>query len=98
MPNDTITVPLDTPGATTIVRPGNVINGLSVFRAPAGAQYFIKLGNNNQAGPFDGKTTWVFGPGTPQRDLDRGVQVVNEVAQPGLEIRLLVSFATGTDQ
>lgn len=56
----------------TVVESGKVINGITVVSAPAGFDYFAKLGGNRMSGPFRGKYVWRLMGALPNSDVREG--------------------------
>ena len=88
-----INIDLSVAGEFELVPNSNVINGLTLSGLPAGVAVFVKLGNNEQIGPF-GNIGLTFGPGTDFKDVSEGVRIVTITNFPGVILGGFVSYAT----
>lgn len=87
-----VVLALAVPQEHTAVESGKVINGLCVSRVPRGVEYYIRFGNNQWSGPWEGIVTWTFGLGVPRRDVSEGVYVRVDVPVPNGTMALQVSY------
>lgn len=90
------TLPTGTTELQELVKPGQVLNGLTCSAVPRGLPYMVKFGNNAESGPYTGKVTWTIGSGTPERDVSEGVYVRCLFAVPTGAITFQVGFKSAT--
>lgn len=88
------TLPTNTVEEQELVKPGQIVNGLSCTFVPRGLPYMVRFGGNAPSGPYTGKTTWTIGPGTPEADVRWGIFVRMLATAPSDVIVFQVAFVS----
>jgi hypothetical protein len=97
MPVQTTQVDLAAVGTQVLVRDGNRITGVTVFPPRNGAPFvlFLDLGNAQVIGPITSDGVLKFSGALPIADRREGLKVLNDAAQAGVVVPVMVSYDRG---
>lgn len=92
MPFTNIAVPLDAPGRVTLAENSQRVNGISVTKLSAGAEFRLDFGNSQQTSPITSRCHVRVSRGVTVTDKQEGVYLVNDSAQVGSVAYLTISY------
>lgn len=84
----------------SLVPDGNRITDVSILPEPTGLAYSfkLKLGNNPPMGPITGPCTLQVDPDAPDSDVREGLYLINDTAQAGVNVPLVISYRRNYDK
>jgi hypothetical protein len=99
MPFQTKQVDLSAVGETVLVPFGNRITGISVLPPRTGAAFVLSLdiGNSQVLGPITTDGVVRFSGARIASDVREGLKVINDTAQAGVIVPIVVSYDRGAD-
>lgn len=95
MPVQTKRVSLAAVGRTALVPNGNRLTAVTILDQAAAFALSLDLGNNQIIGPIIGAGRLVIDSDVPSEDVSEGLALVNDTAQAGVIVSIVVAYQRG---